>query len=79
MRVSPKTVAKVLREAEEGEDVDFKFKVMAKVSQIECLLDDLNKRLSVLEDRVRELEGRSEKLEPLFKEAFVREINEAFR
>jgi len=72
LRVSPKTVAKVLREAEEGEDVDFKSKVKAKFSQIECYLDDFNKRLSEMEGRLSELEREFEGIKPLLKEVFGR-------
>ena len=72
LRVSPKTIAKVLRKAEEGEDVDFKFKFMAKVSQIECYLEDFSKRLSDMENRLSELEREFEGVKPLLKEVYGR-------
>jgi len=75
LRVSPKTVAKVLRRAEECEDEDFKFKVMAKVSQIECYLDDFNKRLGEMEGRLSELEREFEGVKPLLKEVYGRVEN----
>jgi len=74
LRVSPKTIAKVLRKADGGEDADFKF--IAKVSQIECYFEDFNKRLSAMEDRLSELKREFEGVKPLLKEAFGRIVEQ---